>query len=166
MRRIILLFLLIGLLFISDSVQDISRQIAASNAPPVNTYSPEPGGHRHYLCKIDNILPHEDEALDESIRTTVEYTPEEGEGFVKSFDGEKSVELTELLRWLNYQGQACRCPAEYIVTTESGEVYGVNYTDGFARYGDSQTSLTEEQRKEVGKIMRWVYRHGEDVQGN
>lgn len=165
MRRIILLFLLIGLLFISDSVLDISRQIAAANTP-VSTYSPEPGEHEHYLCKIDNMLPHEEEPLDESVSTTVEYIPEEGEGFVKSFDGENSAELTALLCWLNYQGQACKCPAEYIVTTGSGEVYGVNYTEGFARHGDSQTSLTEEQRKEVGKIMRWVYRHGEDVQGN
>ena len=70
-----------------------------------------------------------------------------------SFWGEDSVALTDLLLYLDYSGDVCRCLPEYSVDTEFGTGYGVNLTEGYARSGGGQTDLTEEQVEQIREIL-------------
>lgn len=65
-----------------------------------------------------------------------------------------SVTLTDILLNLDYSEDAlCDCEAEYTVDTEFGLGYEVNLTQSFARFDGGQASLTEDQIKEVRKII-------------
>ena len=70
-----------------------------------------------------------------------------------SFWGDDSVALTDLLLYLDYSGDVCRCMPEYRVDTEFGTGYGINLTEGYARCGDGQASLTAEQAEQIQAIL-------------
>jgi hypothetical protein len=64
------------------------------------------------------------------------------------------VALTDLLLYLDYQEGICRCLPEYSVETEfSEEPYGVNLSSGYARHGEGQVELTEEQVELIRDIL-------------
>lgn len=71
-----------------------------------------------------------------------------------SFWGEDSIALTDLLLHLSYDGGVCRCPVEYTVDTEFGDGYGVNLTEAFARWGDGQVDLTQEQLELIQGVLQ------------
>lgn len=70
-----------------------------------------------------------------------------------SFWGDDSVALTDLLLYLDYSGDVCRCLPEYNVDTEFGTGYGVNLTAGYVRHDGGQTDLTEEQTELIREIL-------------
>ena len=77
-----------------------------------------------------------------------------GEDWESSFWGGDSVALTDLLVFLDYSGEVCRCLPEYMVETEfSEEPYGISLTEGYARHGDSQVDLTQEQVELIREIL-------------
>ena len=117
------------------------------------------GSHIHTLHEGDNILEHDPVGYCGNTITTVSYTPfgqKEKEAWETSFWGDKSVALTDLLLHLDYSEGICRCKPEYTVDTEFGKSYGLNLTDGYARYEDAQVSLTAEQLEMVREIMTWA----------
>lgn len=117
------------------------------------------GSHIHTLHEGDNILEHDPVGYCGNTITTVSYTPfgqKEEEAWETSFWGDKSVALTDLLLHLDYSEGICRCKPEYTVDTEFGKSYGLNLTDGYARYEDTQVSLTAEQLELVREIMAWA----------
>ena len=116
---------------------------AVPDASPTETIA-----HFHVMTD-DNVLPHEEVGYCGNTVTAVKAGDREA-----SFWGSDSVALTDLLRWLDYRDDACRCPVEYTVTTETDEVpYGINLTEGFARHGDMQVSLTDEQIETIAAIL-------------
>jgi hypothetical protein len=115
--------------------------------------------HIHQLAERDNILEHDPVGYCGNTITTVSYTPfgqKEKEAWETSFWGDKSVTLTDLLLHLDYSEGICRCKPEYTVDTEFGKSYGLNLTDGYARYEDAQVSLTAEQLERVREILVWA----------
>lgn len=117
------------------------------------------GSHIHTLHEGDNILEHAPVGYCGNTITTVSYTPfgqKEKEAWETSFWGDKSVALTDLLLHLDYSEGICRCKPEYTVETEFGKSYGLNLTDGYARYEDTQVSLTAEQLEMVREILVWA----------
>ena len=110
--------------------------------------------HAHAAPAGDNVVPHEPGGYCGNTVTTVRALPREGrEGWEISFWGSDSVTVTDLLRFLDYGDEVCRCPAEYTVDTEFGGGYAVNLTRGFARLGDGQTQLTVEQLDTLRRIL-------------
>lgn len=112
----------------------------------------EISGEIHAPNEGDNVIPHEPNYYCGNTITTVRYTggvggPAEGtEEWEHSFWGSPSVELSDLLLFLDYSGDICRCLPEYEVVTEFSDTpYGVNLTDAYARHDGKQVSLTEEQ---------------------
>ncbi len=67
--------------------------------------------------------------------------------------GSDSVMITDLLRYLDYSSDICKCLPEYIVDTEFGKGYGISLTEGYARYEGKQVSLTDGQIKTVTEIF-------------
>ena len=127
---------------------------AAERAAPVESDDPtlqtvcEPD-HAHTQTDADNILPHEEIGYCGNTVTAVNAANWEA-----SFWGSDSVALTDLLRWLDYSEDLCRCPSEYTVTTEFSETpYEVNLTQGFARHEGKQVTLTDEQIETVRAIL-------------
>lgn len=115
--------------------------------------------HRHELSSDNNITEHEDFGYCGNTITTITYTAigDGTESWSKSFMADRSVQLTDLLRYLNYSEENyCRCPVEYIVDTEFETGYGINLTEGFARYKSGQVALTSEQLKEIKEIIDWA----------
>ena len=109
---------------------------------------PEPT-HAHTSAAADNTLPHEEIGYCGNTLTAVQTDDWEA-----SFWGEDSVALTDLLRWLDYSEDICRCPTEYTVTTEFSETrYYVNLTEGFVRHDDGQVTLTPEQVETIRAIL-------------
>ena len=89
----------------------------------------------------------------------------EGEEWVKSFWGSPSVELTDLLLYLDYSGDICRCLPEYVVETEfSDTAYGVNLTAGYVRHDGGQVSLTEEQVSLIESIIDQILEESLDLE--
>lgn len=113
---------------------------------------PEPApkpDHTHDAAAADNILPHEPLGYCGNTLTAVQTDDWEA-----SFWGDDSVALTDLLCWLDYSGEICRCPTEYTVTTELSETrYYVNLTEGFARHDGGQVTLTAEQIETIRAIL-------------
>lgn len=62
-----------------------------------------------------------------------------------SFWGDDSVAITDLLQYLNYSEEPCKCLPEYQVDTKSGAGYGVHLTEGYARYSGRRVILTSDQ---------------------
>lgn len=125
-----------------------------------------PEEHVHELAVESNILPHESVGYCGNTVTTVRYGGGlEGEEWEKSFWGSPSVELTDLLRYLDYSGDICRCLPEYVVETEFGDTaYGVNLTAGYVRHDGGQVSLTEEQVSWMESIIDQILAENLDLE--
>ncbi len=99
----------------------------------------------------DNVIEHEETAYCGNTLTTVKYKGIDT-SWEKTFAGSDSVAITDLLRFLDYRDEICKCLPEYTFETEFG-TYGVNMSEGYARFGDKQVSLTQEQINEIGEII-------------
>lgn len=132
--------------------------LTGCNASPYDSDgsgSVQPPDHSHAVQKWDNVVAHDPAGYCGNTITTVrcEVLGRQGEGWEKSFWGGTSVGLTDFLRWLDYSGEVCRCPPEYYVRTEFGDSeFGINLSEGYVRYEEKQTQLTEEQLGQL-KIM-------------
>ncbi len=110
----------------------------------------------HELSTESNVIEHDPVGYCGNTVTKITATfPEQPDGAVweKDFWGSDSVALTDLLQFLDYSEYTCDCMPEYRVDTEFGENYGINLTEGYARHGDGQVSLTEEQLREIKDII-------------
>lgn len=77
---------------------------------------------------------------------------------------EKSVAITDLLANLNYdKSKLCKCLPEYTVDTEFGTGYGINLSESYARLGDAQADLTQEQTEELKQIILWAEEQAEQT---
>ena len=117
----------------------------------------------HEFAMESNILPHDSVGYCGNTITTVRCGGGlEGEEWVKSFWGSPSVELTDLLLYLDYSGDICRCLPEYVVETEfSDTAYGVNLT---VRHDGGQVSLTEEQVSLIESIIDQILEESLDLE--
>lgn len=71
-----------------------------------------------------------------------------------TFEGSDSVYLTDLLLNLAYDpDKLCDCMSEFTVKTEFGGPYGVNLSQGYARYDGAQAYLTKEQIEVIRNIL-------------
>ena len=71
-----------------------------------------------------------------------------------TFEGSDSVYLTDLLLNLAYDPEKlCDCMSEFTVKTEFGGPYGVNLSQGYARYDGAQADLTKEQIEVIRNIL-------------
>lgn len=110
--------------------------------------------HSHLLSEGENTVEHEAVGYCGNTMTTVFYKAgAEGEAWEAYFGGNDSVALTDLLRYLDYSGDVCRCQPEYYVDTEFGTNYGINLTEGYVRHDGGQVSLTEEQLDLIREIF-------------
>ena len=122
--------------------------------PEETAAAPEEAPCVHRPFQGDNVTEHEAAGYCGNTVTTI--SREErvwDEPWEASFWGEDSVALTDLLLYLDYSGDVCRCLPEYSVDTEFGTGYGVNLTEGYARSGGGQTDLTEEQVEQIREIL-------------
>ena len=126
----------------------------AQQAAPVESDDPtlrtvcEPD-HAHTPPAADNILPHDEVGYCGNMTAAVKAADWEA-----SFWGSDAVTLSDLLRWLDYSEDVCRCAPEYTVTTELSETpYDVNLTEGFVRHENAQVSLTDDQIETVRAIL-------------
>lgn len=112
--------------------------------------------HTHVLATANNVLEHESVGYCGNTVTTVRMVDEtEGaENREASFWGGDSVELTDLLTYLDYSEETCDCMPEYTVKTEmeDGE-YMISLSEGYARHNGKQVSLTQEQRETIREII-------------
>lgn len=112
--------------------------------------------HTHHPAEENNIVAHEQEGYCGNTITTIQCHLEDGGNWEKSFWGDDSVVLTDLLLYLDYKDDICTCMPEYTVDTEFGEEYGISLAESYARHGDRQTALTEEQVEEIREIIERV----------
>lgn len=132
---------------------DAGAQELFSAILPEEGSQPEGTGHSHQPAQADNILPHDAAGYCGNTTTTVSFQSPD-ESWEVSFWGGDSVELTDLLRYLDYSGDMCKCLPEYSVKTEfSEEPYGVSLTEGYARNGSGQAELTGEQVELIRGIL-------------
>lgn len=78
-----------------------------------------------------------------------------------TFMGGCSVTLTDILTNLDYDpDKMCKCLPEYTVDTEYGKGYGIslNGNEGYARCGNAQADLTQEQVQKISEIISTVQR--------
>lgn len=131
-----------------DSLPEVS-------VPAESASQPEEPDHSHQPAEGDNTVPHEQMGYCGNTITRVSHEPRtSGEDWESSFWGGDSVALTDLLLYLDYQEGICRCLPEYMVETEfSEEPYGISLTEGYARHGDSQVDLTQEQVELIREIL-------------
>ncbi len=129
---------------------------SASSVPEasgaVRTEEPD---HSHQPAQKSNIVPHDMPGYCGNTVTTISSGPlAEGGAWEASFWGDDSVALTDLLRYLDYSGDMCKCLPEYSVKTEfSEEAYGVSLSGGYARHDGGQAELTEEQIERIQGIL-------------
>lgn len=122
---------------------------------------PDPQGEvwiddEHAPNPESETVPHEPVGYCGNTMTAI--TPLLPKGEAVCFDGDASVNLTDLLRFLDYDpNQVCRCPGEYQVEIEAGEdeehLYWLNLTEGFARCNKGQVALSQEQLDLVREIV-------------
>lgn len=126
----------------------------APEAPALEETAPEEKPCVHQASQGNNVIEHEAAGYCGNTITTVSRETRMGdEPWEASFWGDDSVVLTDLMRYLDYSGDVCRCLPEYNVDTEFGTGYGVNLTEGYARHDGGQTDLTEEQVKKIRDIL-------------
>ena len=83
--------------------------------------------------------------------TTVASLFNEGEEY--SFSGGDSITLTDLLLRLDYKREdICRCVGHYLIETEGGKYY-VNLSEAYARNGEGQATLNDEQVEKINAII-------------
>ena len=110
-------------------------------------------GSEHGPAEEPNAVPHEAAGYCGNTWTTVTYPYRGEEEWSASFMFGPSVELTDLLRWLDYSQPVCRCLPEYRVDTEFGTDYGINLSQGYVRHGEGQAALTEEQVERLTQLL-------------
>lgn len=115
----------------------------------------EPGDHSHTVG-ADNVLPHDPVGYCGNTVTKVVFPYSGQEEWSVSFWADRSVALTDFLRWLDYSQPICRCLPEYRVTTEFGGDYGISLSQGYVRHGEMQVELTEQQMEELRQILDWA----------
>ena len=130
------------------STDAVSVTSPSDPIPLLDKTEGEHGGHRHTLSEEDRTLEHDPVYYCGNTVTTVSCSAWE-----VSFWGSDSVELTDLLLYLDYSGDICRCLPEYNVDTEFGAGYGINLTEGYVRHDGGQVSLTAEQVEEIQGIL-------------
>lgn len=92
--------------------------------------------------------------------TTIRF--DDGKSF--SFMYGNSVEMTSILINLDYvEGSMCDCLPEYTVDTEFGTGYGINLTEGYARFDGGQVDLTQEQVDKLGEIILWAKQEAQNT---
>lgn len=126
---------------------------AASEELPPETPEEEPCEHQP--AQGNNVVDHEFAGYCGNTVTTVSRRDGAWDEPI-SFWGDDSVALTDLLRYLDYSEDVCRCLPEYTVDTEFGTDYGVSLTESYARYDGGQTDLTEEQTEQIRAILERV----------
>lgn len=114
------------------------------------------GEHSHHLSEGNNVVEHDNPGYCGNTITTISCNMLNSEPWERSFWGNESVEITDLLLYLDYSGDVCRCAPEYTVDTEFGTGYGINLTESYARYDGGQCDLTEEQVEQIRKIIDWA----------
>lgn len=81
-----------------------------------------------------------------------------------SFMYGNSVEMTNILINLDYaEGTMCDCLPEYTVDTEYGTGYGINLTEGYARFDGGQVDLTQAQIDKLKEIILWAKQEAENT---
>ncbi|MCI8360390.1 MAG: hypothetical protein HFE86_03525 [Clostridiales bacterium] len=109
----------------------------------------------------DNIVAHEPIGYCGNTITTISRETQAGEEpWTACFWGEDSVALTDLLRYLNYSEEPCKCLPEYQVDTEFGTGYGLHLTEGYARYNGRQVTLKADQ---IALVQRIIVRQSEQA---
>lgn len=139
-----------------DGGADVPPPAAGEPAPETPERAPEEAEVDcvHRPSQGDNLVEHEPAGYCGNTVTTVSREAWMGNGpWEASFWGDDSVALTDLLLYLDYSGDVCRCLPEYNVDTEFGTGYGVNLTEGYARHDGGQTDLTEEQVSQIREIL-------------
>lgn len=116
--------------------------------------------HSHTTFQGNNVLDHDPVGYCGNTVTTVRYAPMgkgEQESWEKSFWGGTSVGLSDFLRWLDYDDGVCRCIPEYYVKTEFAKAeYGINLSEGYARFEGKQCQLTGEQVQWLQTMMEEI----------
>ena len=138
----------------ADSPGSAPEGSGSAASGPADIVQPVEPDHSHQPAQEDNVLPHEQMLYCGNTVTTVSREERVWDApWEASFWGEDSVALTDLLLYLDYSGNVCRCLPEYSVDTEFGTGYGVNLTEGYARFGGGQADLTEEQVEQIREIL-------------
>lgn len=104
--------------------------------------------HSHTAFNGNNIIEHEFAVYCGNTRTRISLANTEGgEPISLSFWGEDSVALTDLLRYLDYNEDVCKCVPEYHVDTDFNfdGGYDISLTGHYARCNGRQVNLTQEQ---------------------
>ena len=117
---------------------------------------PIPKGDHSHTAGVDNVVAHEPVGYCGNTVTKVVFPYSGQEAWSVSFWADKSVALTDFLRWLDYSDPICRCLPEYRVITEFGGDYGISLSQGYARCGERQVSLTQQQTDELRQILDWA----------
>ena len=132
----------------------VSEFTAALNAGE-DTAVIDEDGFEHKLFEGDNTVEHSPDGYCGNTQTTItRNTRSGGEPAENTFMYDDSVALTDLLRWLNYSGDVCKCIPEYYVKTEfSIEQYEISLSEGYARHDGGQVSLTAEQLELISDII-------------
>lgn len=139
----------------ADSPGSAPEGAGSAASGPADASQPEEPDHSHQPAREDNVLPHEEAGYCGNTVTTVRQNERlNDEPWEVSFWGDDSVALTDLLLHLDHSGDICRCLPEYYVDTEFGEEsYGVSLSSGYARCGDGQVELTQEQIQLIQGIL-------------
>lgn len=128
--------------------------ITSPDAPAPLVDEPDAPDHVHVPSQGDNIMDHDPAGYCGNTVTTVSCAAQPGgESWEASFWGDDSVVLTDLLLYLDYSGDVCKCLPEYRVDTEFGADYGINLTEGYVRHDGGQVSLTAEQTEQIQAIL-------------
>lgn len=123
-------------------------QTVTCYAYPTETQVIQPD-HPHALAAEPQTVENPVSGYCGNTRTTVYLN---GESW--TFEGNDSVALTDILINLDYdEEKICRCAVEFTVDTEFNTGYGVNLTEGYARWDEGQADLTEEQVQTVREII-------------
>lgn len=118
--------------------------------------------HSHTAFNGNNIIEHEFVGYCGNTRTNISLANiEGGEPISLSFWGEDSVALTDLLRYLDYNEDICKCVPEYHVDTEFNfdGGYDISLTGHYARCNGRQVNLTQEQVDLIYEILERNCRH-------
>lgn len=112
--------------------------------------------HSHTAFNGNNIIEHEFVGYCGNTRTRISLANTEGgEPASLSFWGEDSVALTDLLRYLDYNEDVCKCVPEYHVDTDFNfdGGYDISLTGHYARCNGRQVNLTQEQVNLIQDIL-------------
>ncbi len=153
MKKFLLIYCIPAFLLLSACGEPAQSKENIANIPPSDTSAVTSAPqHSHTQPTEDNTIAHEAAGYcGNTVTTVTRKTP--GEPLELTFWGSDSVALTDLLRYLDYHEDICRCLPEYNVDTEFGTGYGINLTESYVRYDGKQVSLTAEQVQTIQDIL-------------